>query len=42
MLILFLDKVWLLSKTEYNHAGTKSVHIIVSIEGEYWNIGSSG
>jgi hypothetical protein len=28
---------WLLSKREYNHTGTKSIHVIASIKCEYWN-----
>jgi hypothetical protein len=29
------------SKTEYNHTGIKSIHVVVPIECEYWTTGSS-
>ena len=28
---------WLLSKREYNHTGTKSIHVVASIKCGYWN-----
>jgi hypothetical protein len=40
-LLIYLT-FWLLSKREYNHIGTKSIHVVVSIKCGYWNTGSTG
>jgi hypothetical protein len=39
---IFLQKnILTASKTEYNHTGIKSIHVVVSIECGYWTTGSS-
>ena len=41
VLIFLQENILTASKTEYNHTGIKSIHVVVPIECEYWTTGSS-